>query len=204
VSCRFPREWIEREDFMEVPTKILVFRTARKVRLRFGFVVKCTASIRTPRQCHGGALHYYPDSKSGTPGSGQLQGQGHIHWVAAATGVSGRSALYDRLFSHPVPGNGRSTKPPAQPRPPCRAGRRGRQGARREPKTDHNWLDESSHSKETITTYLEPALRMRCRKGASNIERHGYFRCRSGRLEAWQTVFNRTVTLRDSVGKDAK
>jgi glutaminyl-tRNA synthetase len=63
--------WIEREDFMETPTKGY-FRLfpGNTVRLRYGFVIKC---IGCDKDAAGNvvAVHceYMPDSKSGTPGS---------------------------------------------------------------------------------------------------------------------------------------
>ena len=68
----FSRElWIEREDFMETPSKGF-FRLfpGSEVRLRYGFVVKCLGAHKDA----GGnitAVHceIYPDSKSGTRGA---------------------------------------------------------------------------------------------------------------------------------------
>jgi glutaminyl-tRNA synthetase len=97
----FSRElWIEREDFMEKPPKGY-FRLfpGNEVRLRFGYVVKCTGF-------ENGAVHctYYPDSRSGTAGSDKYKVKGNIHWVSAAHAHAAPVHLYDRLFSAPNPG----------------------------------------------------------------------------------------------------
>jgi glutaminyl-tRNA synthetase len=72
------------------------------VRLRFGYVVKCTG-------LRDGVVHctYYPDSKSGTPGADKYKVKGNIHWVSAKHAYPARVHLYDRLFSVPNPGTER-------------------------------------------------------------------------------------------------
>jgi hypothetical protein len=93
--------WIEREDFMETPTKGY-FRLfpGNTVRLRYGFVVKC---IGCDKDAAGNitAVHceYMPDSKSGTPGQDSYKVKGNIHWVSAAHAYAAEVRLYDRLFS---------------------------------------------------------------------------------------------------------
>jgi glutaminyl-tRNA synthetase len=55
-----------------------------KVRLRYGFVVKC---LGADQDAAGNitAVHcdYMPDSKSGTPGADSYKVKGNIHWVSA-------------------------------------------------------------------------------------------------------------------------
>jgi len=97
----FSRElWIEREDFAETPPKGY-FRLfpGNKVRLRYGYVVKCTG-------IDNGVVHctYYPETKSGTPGADQRKVKGNIHWVSARHAYAAPVRLYDRLFRVPVPG----------------------------------------------------------------------------------------------------
>src|SRR5205085_2723535 len=108
----FARELlIEREDFMEVPPKGYFRLTpGKEVRLRFGFVVKCTGFDKdadgkiTAVRCE-----YYPDSKSGTPGSDNYKVKGNIHWVSSMHAYTSEVRLYDRLFSHAVPGKRETT-----------------------------------------------------------------------------------------------
>jgi glutaminyl-tRNA synthetase len=100
----FSRElWIEREDFQESPPKGY-FRLfpGNEVRLRFGYVVKCTGM-------KDGAVHctYYPDSRSGSPGAEKYKVKGNIHWVSASHAFAAKVRLYDRLFKVPEPGKER-------------------------------------------------------------------------------------------------
>jgi len=80
----FSRElWIEREDFMETPTKGF-FRLfpGNEVRLRYGFVVKCL-------------------------GADKYKVKGNIHWVSAQHAYKAEVRLYDRLFAVAHPGSER-------------------------------------------------------------------------------------------------
>ena len=100
----FSRElWIEREDFQESPPKGY-FRLfpGNEVRLRFGYVVKCTGM-------KDGVVHctYYPDSRSGSPGAEKYKVKGNIHWVSASHAFAAKVRLYDRLFKVPEPGKER-------------------------------------------------------------------------------------------------
>jgi glutaminyl-tRNA synthetase len=111
--------------------------------------------------------------------------------------------LYDRLFSHPVPGK-RAAHEAAGAAPDHHAAPEDDEGKAhaREPKTDHNWLDDiNPHSKEVITAYLEPALRTAKPEDRFQFERHGYFVADRVDSTPGKPVFNRTVTLRDSWGK---
>jgi glutaminyl-tRNA synthetase len=99
----FSRElWIEREDFQQQPEKGY-FRLfpGNEVRLRFGYVVKCTGMT-------DGVVHctYHPDSKSGTPGADHYKVKGNIHWVSAGPAYAADVRLYDRLFKVAEPGSG--------------------------------------------------------------------------------------------------
>jgi len=97
----FGRElWIEREDFQEQPEKgYFRLYPGNDVRLRFGYVVKCTGM-------KDGVVHatYYPDSRSGTAGADKYKVKGNIHWVSARHAYAAEVRLYDRLFKVPEPG----------------------------------------------------------------------------------------------------
>ena len=96
----FSRElWIEREDYEEKPPKGF-FRLfpGSEVRLRYGFVVKCTGIRNGVVYCT-----YHPDSKSGTPGADKYKVKGNIHWVSARHAHAAEVRLYDRLFKVPHP-----------------------------------------------------------------------------------------------------
>ena len=172
----FSRElWIEREDFAETPPKGY-FRLfpGNQVRLRFGFVVKCTGA---DKDAAGNitAVHceYFADSKSGTPGADQYKVKGNIHWVCAQSGYRAQVRLYDRLFKVPHPGAG-----------------------------DRDFLEDlNPEAKRIIDAYLEPALKDAQPEDRFQFERHGYFVADRIDSKAGAPVFNRAVTLRDSWGK---
>jgi glutaminyl-tRNA synthetase len=97
----FTRElWIEREDFQQQPEKgYFRLYPGNDVRLRFGYVVKCTGM-------QDGVVHctYYPDSRSGTPSADKYKVKGNIHWVSASRAHASEVRLYERLFREPEPG----------------------------------------------------------------------------------------------------
>jgi glutaminyl-tRNA synthetase len=98
----FSRElWIEREDFMETPSKGY-FRLfpGNKVRLRYGFVVECSGYDKAADTVR---CTYDPDTKSGTPGAEKVKVKGNIHWVSAKHACAAEVCLYDRLFKVPHP-----------------------------------------------------------------------------------------------------
>jgi glutaminyl-tRNA synthetase len=168
--------WIERDDFMEVPSKGY-FRLfpGNNVRLRYGYVVKCT---RCDKDAQGNisAVHceYLPDTKSGTPGADQVKVKGNIHWVSVAHAYAAEVRLYDRLFKTPHP------------------------GAAGNASEGDFLLDLNPHSKKTITAQLETALRDAKAEDRFQFERHGYFVTDLRDSKPGAPKFNRAVTLRDS------
>jgi glutaminyl-tRNA synthetase len=168
----FSRElWIEREDFQEVPPKGY-FRLfpGNQVRLKYGFVVKCTGCTKDASgrvvevQCE-----YFPDSKSGTPGANNYKTKGVIHWVSAAHAYGAEVRLYDRLFKVATPG-----------------------------KATGNMMDDlNPDSLKVIRAYLEPSLREAKGEERFQFERHGYFVFDA---QSSPPAVTRTVTLRDSWG----
>jgi glutaminyl-tRNA synthetase len=164
--------WIEREDFEENPPKGF-FRLMPEgmVRLRYGYVVKCTGFEKdangkvTTVHCE-----YLPDTKSGTPGSDSVKVKGNIHWVSAAHAYECEVRLYDRLFKDPHPGSG-----------------------------DRDFLDDiNPNSVTVITAQLEPSLKEAKPAESFQFERHGYFVADRKDSVSGKPVFNRTVTLRDA------
>ena len=172
----FSRElWIEREDYQDHPPKGY-FRLfpGNAVRLRYGFVVKCTGA---DKDAAGNvvAVHceVYPDSKSGTPGADQYKVKGNIHWVCAQSAYRAEVRLYERLFRVPHPGSG-----------------------------ERNFADDlNAESKKVIAAYLEPTLKDAAPEERFQFERHGYFVADREQSKPGAPVFNRAVTLRDSWGK---
>ena len=175
----FSRElWIEREDFMETPSKGY-FRLfpGHTVRLRYGFVVKC---IGADKDANGTiiAVHceYIPDSKSGTPGADNYKVKGNLHWVSAKHAYQCEVRLYDRLFSAAHPGAG-----------------------------DRDFLlDLNPDSRRVVTAQLEPALKDAKPEDRFQFERHGYFVADLRDSTRGNPVFNRAVTMKDSWTKGEK
>ena len=164
--------WIEREDFVEEPPKGF-FRLfpGNSVRLRYGYVVKCTGCDKDAAG-NVTAVHceYLPETKSGTPGAETVKVKGNIHWLSAAHSQATEVRLYDRLFKEAHPGAG------------------GRDFL----------LDLNPDSVKTITAQLEPALAAAEPGTRFQFERHGYFVVDTGDSAPGKPVFNRAVTLRDS------
>lgn len=164
--------WIEREDFMETPSKGFFRLTPDgMVRLRYGYVVKCTGCEKdadgnvTVVHCE-----YLPDTKSGTPGSDSVKVKGNIHWVSAAHAYEAEVRLYDRLFKEAHPGEG-----------------------------DKDFLDDiNQNSVQVITAQLELSLKDAKPEESFQFERHGYFVADRKDSVAGKPVFNRTVTLKDA------
>jgi len=100
----FSRElWIEKEDYREKPEKgYFRLSPGAEVRLRYGYVVKCTGM-------KDGVVHctYHPDSRSGSASADQYKVKGNIHWVSAKHAYAVKVKLYDRLFKVPEPGKER-------------------------------------------------------------------------------------------------
>ena len=164
--------WIEREDFMEVPVeKYFRLYPDNMVRLRYGYVVKCTGCEKdadgnvTVVHCD-----YLPDTKSGTDGSNSVKVKGNIHWVSANHAYEAQIRMYDRLFKEQYPGSG-----------------------------DRDFLDDiNPDSIQTITAQLEASLQEVNAGDTFQFERHGYFVADRVDSVKGKPVFNRTVTLRDA------
>jgi len=161
--------WIEREDFAEDPPKgYRRLFVGNSVRLRYGYVVKCTGFEKdangeiTEVRCE-----YFPDSKSGTPGADNYKVKGNIHWVDSATAKEATVILFDRLFQHERPGSERDFVE-----------------------------DLNKASKEEIHVQIEASIDDAKIGDCFQFERHGYFSV-DKTSSPEQLVFNRTVTLRD-------
>ena len=178
----FSRElWIEREDFMETPSKgYHRLYPGNRVRLRYGYIVECSGC---DKDVDGNvvAVHcnYFPDTKSGTPGADSIKVKGNLHWVSVAEAYSAEVRLYDRLFAAPAP------------------------GARREGDAEgveRNFLDDlNPDSMRTVIARLEPSLKTAQAEDRYQFERHGYFVVDRVDARPGAPVFNRTATLRQSI-----
>jgi glutaminyl-tRNA synthetase len=167
--------WMEREDFSEDPPKGF-FRLApdRMVRLRYGYVIKCTGFDRDPDgRVSTVYCEHLPQTRSGTPGADSVKVKGNIHWVSAKEAVPVELRIYDRLFSDPQPDIG------------------GRDFLA--------FLDTGS--KRIGTGYAEPSIASALPEERLQFERQGYFVADRHDHRADRPVFNRVTTLKDSSGK---
>jgi glutaminyl-tRNA synthetase len=167
----FGRElWIERDDFMEAPTK-KYFRLGvdLMVRLKNAYIIK-GESFEKDNDGNITAIHcsYIPESKSGNDTSG-INVKGTIHWVSADHAKTAEVRLYDRLFQVEDPSN-----------------------------EDGDFKDYiNPESLQVITNaYIEPDLANAVIGTPVQFMRKGYFTLDKNST-ADNLVFNRTVTLKD-------
>jgi glutaminyl-tRNA synthetase len=96
--------YIEHADFMEDPPgKYFRLAPGREVRLRYGFVIRCTDVIKND---DGEVVELRCQYDPSTRGGNQPEGRkvkGIIHWVSADHHTVAEVRLYDRLFSAPNP-----------------------------------------------------------------------------------------------------
>ena len=203
--------WIERDDYTEAPPKGY-FRLApgAEVRLRYGYIVKCTGADKDPAG-NVTAVHctYDPDTRSGTPGADARKVKGNIHWLSAAHAVPAEVRLYDRLFHVPFPGAKNpwgvraDVAAPEAPLPSHRVVVAGDDDDAVEVAERDYRDDLNPDSKRVITAFVEPALAAAAPEERVQFERHGYFVADMIDHAPGKPVFNRAVTLRDSWTKPA-
>jgi glutaminyl-tRNA synthetase len=168
----FSRElWIERDDFMEEPTK-KYFRlgVGLMVRLKNAYIIK-GESFEKDADGNITAIHcsYIPESKSGNDTSG-INVKGTIHWVSADHAKTAEVRLYDRLFQVEDPSN-----------------------------EDGDFKDYINPNSLQVlkTVYVEPDM-VNAKLGTPvQFMRKGYFTLDRNSTPD-NLVFNRTVTLKDS------
>ena len=170
--------WIESDDFMIDPIKGF-FRlyppkdgqAGGRVRLRYGFVVECTGyEVDADGNPILVRVKYFPDSKSGTPGSSEYKVKGNIHWVSVTHAVNAELRMYDRLFTDPNPAGG-----------------------------DNDFLTLlNPNSKKIINAFVEPSLANANPEQRFQFERHGYFVADKKDFSQNKPVFNFAVGLKDN------
>ncbi|MEY4457075.1 MAG: glutamine--tRNA ligase/YqeY domain fusion protein [Sediminibacterium sp.] len=168
--------WIEREDFMEEPTK-KYFRLGPglSVRLKSAYIVTCDSF---DKDANGNIttvyVTYHPNSKSGSDTSG-IHVKGTLHWVSAQHAVKVTLKEYDRLFNvedlNTAEGDFKDYINP--------------------------------NSLNTVEAYAEPALVNDHADARFQFLRKGYF-YRDPASTSNNLVFNRTVTLKDAWAKEQK
>ncbi|MBV2181326.1 MAG: glutamine--tRNA ligase/YqeY domain fusion protein [Castellaniella sp.] len=163
--------WIERDDFREEPPK-KYFRLfpGNLVRLKYGYVVRCTGCVKNDQgevtEVHA---EYLPDTRSGTPGADAIKVKGAITWVSAAHAIAAEVRLYDRLFRDAHPDRG-----------------------------DQDFLQAINPDSCHVTqAWLEPGTQ--AEPGTTwQFERLGYFVADREESTTSRPVINRAVTLRDT------
>jgi len=168
--------WIEREDFMEEPTK-KYFRLGPglSVRLKSAYIVTCD-SFDKDAQGNITTVYvtYHPNSKSGSDTSG-IHVKGTLHWVSAKHAVKVTLNEYDRLFNvedlNTAEGDFKDYINP--------------------------------NSLKTVEAFAEPALVNDHTDARFQFLRKGYF-YRDPASTSNNLVFNRTVTLKDAWAKEQK
>lgn len=177
-TIAFSKElWIEKDDFMEVPAKKW-FRLApgAMVRLKSAYIIQCDSFIKDEAG-NIKEIHctYFPESKSGQDSSG-LQVKGTIHWVSIQHANTAEIRLYDRLF--------KAENPAAE------------EGDFKE--------NINPDSLQVINkAYIEPMLSQATLHDRFQFIRKGYF-CLDKDSTKDHLIFNRTVTLKDTWGKEIK
>jgi len=170
--------WIEREDFMENPTKDF-FRLSpgREVRLRAAFFVTCTgvdkdaAGNITSIRCT-----YDPATRGGNAPDGRKV-KATMHWVSCEHAVEAEVEILDHLFTDPDP-----------------AGHEGK-----------DFLDFLNHNSRIVRRAMcEPSLKDAQKGQRFQFERLAYFVCDEKRSRPGAPVFLRTTTLKDSFQKAQK
>ncbi|MFN0195500.1 MAG: glutamine--tRNA ligase/YqeY domain fusion protein [Planctomycetaceae bacterium] len=178
----FSRElYIEQDDFREEASKQF-FRLSpgKEVRLRYAYFITCVNAVKDPATGAITELHctYDPATRGGNAPDGRKV-KSTIHWVSAAKALTAEVRLYDNLFTKPdpddVPEGG-------------------------------TWKDNlNPHSLEVLKTcYVEPSLANAKPGDCYQFERLGYFCVDAEEAKPGRIVFNRTVTLKDTLAKIEK
>jgi len=170
----FTRElYIERDDFKEdppSPRKWFRLGPDREVRLKYGYIIKCTGFKKSDSgEIEELYAEYDPETKSGQDTSGKKV-KGTLGWVSADHAVQAEIRLYDRLFKT----ENLNT-------------------------IDDDFLNHlNPDSLQVIeNALLEPSLKDAQPGDQFQFERQGYFIV-DKESSADKLVFNRTVTLRDN------
>jgi len=171
----FSREvYIDREDFREEANKKFKrLVLGKEVRLRSAYVIRCDEVIKDDQ---GEIIElrcvYDPETLGKNPEGRKVKGV--IHWVSASHAVEAEVRLYDRLFNHPTPDDGKDG-------------------------VDYKERINPESLQVLTKCMLEPSLADAELGERFQFEREGYF-CRDAG-SADRLVYNRTVTLRDSWAK---
>lgn len=165
--------WIERSDFMEVPSKgYFRLSPGAEVRFKHAYYIKCV-SVDKDSSGNIETIHctYDPDTRGGWSQDGRKI-KGTIHWVSAAQAISCEARLYEHLFTKENPddlADGEDYKA--------------------------NLNDDSLKILKEV--YIEPFVKDFKAGDKFQFDRTGYF-CIDSDSTKDKLVFNRTVSLKDS------
>jgi len=167
--------YIDRDDFMETPPpKYFRLRPGGEVRLKYAYIIKCDEVIK---DTNGQLVELRCTADLGSKTGGPTAGRkvkGTIHWVSARHAVDAEVRLYDRLFTVA------------------------------EPDADGDFKNHlNPHSLERVQAKCEPSLQQATRDKRYQFERLAYFALDPDSTPG-KPVFNRTITLKDTWGKEAQ
>jgi glutaminyl-tRNA synthetase len=169
--------WIEREDFMEnAPKKFFRLGPGLMVRLKYAYIVKCD-DFKKDEAGNVTEIYcsYISESKSGNDTS-EIKVKGTIHWVSVPGAKTAEVRLYDRLFRVEDPSS-----------------------------EEGDFKEYINPDSLTVLprAYIEPSLAEAAPGNRFQFLRKGYF-CVDKDSTPEHVIFNRTVGLKDSWGKEVK
>lgn len=182
-TVHFGRElFVEQDDFMEVPAK-KYFRLypGNEVRLKGAYIIRC-GSCEKDANGQVTALHCTVDlnSFSGTEG-GNRRVKGTLHWVSAADAMPIEARLYEPLLNDMVPED--------------------EEGETVEKK---DFISRLNPDSLTVVHGVAEKVLADAEVGTTfQFMRNGYF-CKDPDSTETETVYNRTVGLKDTWAKQAK
>lgn len=169
--------YVEQDDFMEeAPKKFFRLKPGGSVRLRGAGIATCEEVVKNDAgEVTLLRCSFNPDTAAKIDGK---KVKGTIHWVDAETAIDVPVRLYDHLFQVETP----------------------EKTAEGETFLDHL----NPNSLQTITSKAEPVLADAAPGTSFQFERVGYFYVDPVDSQPGKPVLNRTVTLRDTWGKEQK
>ncbi|NIP38932.1 MAG: glutamine--tRNA ligase/YqeY domain fusion protein [Candidatus Dadabacteria bacterium] len=170
--------YIEKDDFREESSKKFYrLSPGKEVRLRYAYYVTCTGFNKDESTGDITEVHctYDPATKGGSSPDGRKV-KGTIHWVSARHCIESEVRLYDRLFSVPEPDSSKEEK-------------------------DYKEYLNPDSIKVLKNCKLEPSLKDAKPYTNYQFERLGYFCLDPVEYKDCSSVFNRTISMRDSWAK---
>jgi len=168
--------YIEREDFMENPSKgFFRLSPGREVRLRYAYLVTCTGVTKDAAGRPTEIRCTYDPATRGGDAPDRRKVKGTIHWVSAAHALALEARLYDRLFT--------VERPDDAP-----------EGV--------DWKSNlNPASLNVVRCQAEPSLAAAAPGARYQFERKGYFFADPVDSKPGAPAFNQIVPLRDSWAK---